>query len=353
MNRLHPSVFSFALAIALFPHLAIASPFLSGDIDGNSEVNDTDLDLLEGYLSGTAILTDAQISAADVNGDGTITQADYSQLSSSIQATSRRLTSDVQLDSAYSGQVIDRTTGKPLANVAVDIPGAGVAVRTDSQGRFQLPENVPSNEILTAKLEDYVPHSQTTSEEGAPLRVELERLDENRTLVLQSDVVHLGDDQYSEQSAGARDFRLRSQGREMVRQFRLEQPPRQPAELVIGSLIGLDTAEAVRAGQSGIATADMSPMEIELNGTRIHSISVAADNIRIPLPVSLLRQGMNTVVIRTGKVSQIISRQGPSIAFPIFGGNFRMRMPRSRSGIPVTDHDDVELANVKVEVPQN
>ena len=265
-----------------------------------------------------------------------------------------RINSEVQLDSAYSGQVIDRATGEPLANVAVDIPGAGVAVRTDSQGRFTLPENVPSDEILTAKLEDYTPYSQTTSQDGGPMRVELERLDESTTLVLQSDVVHLGDDQYSEQSAGARDFRLRAQGREMVRQFRLERVPSQPAELVIGSLIGLDTAEAVRAGQSGIATADMSPMEIEINGQTIHTISVAADNIRIPLSPRYLRPGQNTVVIRTGKVSQIIpQRRGTPIAIPLFGGNLRMRVPSSQTvtGIPLTDHDDVELANVRVEVP--
>ena len=354
MKGLYTSASLLALAIALHPQLAAAESFLSGDIDGNGQVNRTDLELLSGYLSGESTLVDDQIAAADVNNDGTITQADYTQLSSSIQAASPRINSEVQLDSAYSGQVIDRATGEPLANVAVDIPGAGVSVRTDSQGRFKLPENVPSDEILTAKLEDYAPFSQTTREQGGPLRVELDRLNENTTLVLQSDVVHLGDDQYSEQSAGARDFRLRSQGREMARQFRLERVPSQPAVLKIGSLIGLDTQDAVRAGQSGIATADMSPMEIELNGNTIETITLAADNIQIPLPTHMLRPGMNTVVIRTGKVSQVISRGGgPSVVFPIFGGSFRMNVPSSRGmGIPVTDHDDVELANVTVEVPQ-
>ncbi|MEO0355255.1 MAG: dockerin type I domain-containing protein [Cyanobacteria bacterium P01_A01_bin.3] len=360
MKRLFSSTSLLSVAIALTPTAllfrpATANTFLSGDVDGNGQVNGADLELLSDYLAGATTLVDDQIAAADVDQDGVITQADYSQLSSSIQAASPRINSEVQLDSAYSGQVIDRATGEPLANVAVDIPGAGVAVRTDSQGRFTLPENVPSDEILTAKLEDYTPFSQTTSGDGEPLRVELDRLNENTTHVLQTDVVHLGDDQYSEQSAGAQDFRLRAQGREMVRQFRLERVPSQPAELVIGSLIGLDTAAAVRAGQSGIATADMSPMEIELNGQTIHTIDIAADNIRIPLSPSYLRPGQNTVVIRTGKVSQVVStrRRGPSIAIPIFGGNIRARVPAGQrlNGIPLTDHDDVELANVRVEVP--
>ena len=360
MNRLSSSPSRFALAIALAPAVilipsAIANTFLSGDVDGNGQVNRADLRLLSDYLAGSTTLVDDQIAAADVDQDGIITQADYTQLSSSIQAASPRINSEVQLNSAYSGQVIDRATGEPLANVSVDIPGAGVSVRTDSQGRFTLPENVPSDEILTAKLEDYTPFSQTTSGDGEPLRVELDRLNESTTFVLQTDVVHLGDDQYSEQSAGAREFRLRAQGREMVRQFRLERVPSQPAELVIGSLIGLDTQDAVRAGQSGIATADMSPMEIELNGQTIHTISVAADNIRIPLSPTYLRPGQNTVVIRTGKVSQVVStrRRSPSIAIPIFGGTMRTRVPIGQrlNGIPLTDHDDVELANVRVEVP--
>ncbi|WP_017327537.1 dockerin type I domain-containing protein [Synechococcus sp. PCC 7336] len=342
-------------AIALsIPAIARAQGFLSGDIDGNGQVTAADLSLLSDYLAGENSFADEQIVAADVNRDGNIDRSDYTQLEQSIRVESARINSEVQLDSAFSGQVIDRSTGQPLADVAVDIPGAGVAVRTDSQGRFRLPDNVPSNEILTAQLEDYAPFSQTTSGEGGTLRVELEKLDTDTTLVLESSVVHLGDDAYSQQSAAAGQFQLRTQGREMARTFRLDRIPNQSPTLKIGSLIGLDTAAAYRAGQSRIPSADMTPLEVELNGNLIRRIDLGADNIAIPLPLSGLREGLNTVVLRTGRTTHLVSRGGNAIAWPIFGGNFRINTSsRRRTAMPTVDYDDIELANVTIEVPTN
>ncbi|MEL7476889.1 MAG: dockerin type I repeat-containing protein, partial [Cyanobacteria bacterium J06555_12] len=120
MKRLFSSTSLLSVAIALTPTAfllrpATANTFLSGDVDGNGQVNGADLELLSDYLAGATTLVDDQIAAADVDQDGVITQADYSQLSSSIQAASPRINSEVQLDSAYSGQVIDRATGEPLA----------------------------------------------------------------------------------------------------------------------------------------------------------------------------------------------------------------------------------------------
>ena len=358
MDRLLP------VRIGLFPLVAIAlsvsapvraQGFLAGDIDGNGQVTAADLSLLSDYLSGEASFADDQILAADVNRDGNIDRADLAQLEQSTGVASARVNSEVQLDSAFSGQVIDRATGQPLADVAVDIPGAGIAVRTDSQGRFRLPDNVPSNEILTAQLDSYAPFSQTTSAADGSLRVELEKLNEDTTLVLESNVVHLGDDSYSQQSAAAGQFQLRSQGREMARTFELERIPNQSPSLKIGSLIGLDTAAAYRAGQTRIPSASMTPLEVELNGDLIRTIELGADNIVIPLPLDALRSGLNTVVLRTGRTTHLISRGSNAISLPIFGGSFRVNTSarHRRTAIPTVDYDDIELANVTIEVPNN
>ena len=349
-----------AIALSLVPvptlESAIAREFLAGDLDGNSRVDRADLDILSRYLRGEIGLEDAQIEAADINRDGFISSADYSQLEQTVGASATRVNSEVALDSAHSGLAIDRATGQPLANVEVKIPGAGISVRTDERGRFTLPENVPSNEILVAELENYTPHSQTTRDGDGQLRVELERLDESTTFVLESDVVHLGDDAYSSQSAAAGQFRLRSQGREMARTFILQNPAIDSPVLKVGSLIGLDTAAAYRIGQTQLPTANMTPLEVELNGRVIRRIDVGGDNISIPLPVDLLQVGTNTVVLRTGRTTHTISRRRNTVSFPIFGGSVRFGGSHggggSFSGIPVVDYDDIELANVSVVLAQ-
>lgn len=318
-----------------------------GDINGDGRVDARDLEVLQRYLRGEIGLTDGAIQAADIDGDGHITQADAAQLQQIINASAPAPGANVLLESAYSGEVIDRLTQRPLANVQVEIPGAGITVTTDAQGRFRLPD-VPANEILTARVSDYVPYSQTTTSSSAPLRLELERLNPNQTIVLESNVVHLGDDLYSEMSAGARDFRLPTQGVELTRTFRLERVPSQPVTLRIGSLIGLDTADAYRAGQTQISGADMSPMQISLNGSHIHSQTLAGDNIRIPLPTYLLRSGLNTIQIRTGQTRH--SRAATNVPVRLFGGGLTIGVPIG-TGQTFVDYDDIELANVTVELP--
>ncbi|MEO1133470.1 MAG: dockerin type I domain-containing protein, partial [Cyanobacteria bacterium J06639_1] len=243
----------FAVAVAGWScsfAIARANPVVPGDVNGDRAVTQADADRLDAYLAGDGWLTDAEIEAADVDGDGTISRADRDLILRGIQVTTDAPNARVQLDSAYSGVAIDRATGRPLANVDIEIPNAGVSVRTDSQGRFQLPQDIPANQILTARLENYEPYSRTTREQQGPLRLELDKLDRQTTLVLESDVVHLGDNAYSPQSANAGDFRLPSQGNEMHRSFTLARIPSRSPVLKIGSLIGLDTREAYRVGQN-------------------------------------------------------------------------------------------------------
>lgn len=327
---------------------------LAGDINGDRAVTQADADRLDEYLSGESFLTDAEIEAADVDGDGSITRTDYDLILRGMEVTANVPNSRVQLDSAYSGIAIDRTTGRPLANVDVKIPGADVSVRTDSQGRFRLPKDIPANQILTARLENYEPYSRTTQEQQGPLRLELERLNRQTTLVLESDVVHLGDNQFSEQSANASDFRLASQGQEMHRSFTLARIPSRNPVLKIGSLIGLDTPEAYRLGQNSIPQSDMSPLEVVLNGDRIHTVNANRDNIEIPLDRSLLQVGTNTVTLRTGRTthSPLARSSSVPVNIPLFGGSLRIGVPVQSSGRnSVVDYDDIELANVVVDLP--
>lgn len=334
---------------------AMAQGFLPGDVDGNGQVAQADVDLLRAYLRGTQPLVGAQIRAADITQDGQVTEADLIRLEQQIQAQANVPGSQVRLESAYGGQVVDRQTGQPLSNVEVAVPGAGISVVTDAQGRFRLPEKVPDDQILTVRLENYLPYSQTTDQTPtSPMQVALERLNPATTLLLESTVVRLGDNQYSPQSAAAGQFQMLAQGMEMTRSFVLNRIPTQPPVLRIGSLIGLDTPEAYRAGQSRIPEADMSPLEVILNGTPVQTIPLGGNNIRIPLPISSLRAGSNTVVLRTGKTRQWTrGGAGVPISFPIFGGSVRVYVNGGgASGGSGVDYDDIQVANVVVDLPE-
>ncbi len=334
---------------------AVAQGFLPGDTDGDGQVTQRDVELLRAYLQGTQPLVGSQIRAADITQDGRVAEADLILLEQRVQAQASVPGSQVRLESAYGGQVIDRQTGQPLSTVEVAVPGAGISVVTDAQGRFRLPENVPNDQILTVRLENYLPYSQTTDQPPTgPMQVALERLNPTTTLLLESTVIRLGDNQYSPQSAAAGQFQMAAQGSEMTRSFTLQRIPTQPPVLRIGSLIGLDTPEAYRAGQSRIPGADMSPLEVILNGTPVQTIPLGGNNIRIPLPISSLRAGSNTLVLRTGKTRQWArGGGGVPINIPIFGGSVRVHVNGGGAfGGSGVDYDDIQVANVVVDLPE-
>lgn len=340
----------FPILLTLGTSPVAGQSFLSGDLDGDGRVTSQDVQLLQGYLQGQNSLTNRQIQAADVDGDSQITEQDLAQLQQSRGTEVTDPQGQLQLNSAYSGQVVDRRTGQPLSNVEVTIPEAGVSVKTDNQGRFQLPQSLPENQILMARLENYLPFSQSTSASQS-LQLELDRWDPTTTLVLEQDLTRLGDNFYSPDSAGASQFRFPSQGIELVRAFSLTQLPTTPPILRIGSLIGLDTLEAARAGQSKVGGASMSPLVVKLNGTQIQTITLAGDDIRIPLSLNLLRVGSNTIALQTGKIHHQGVARVP-VDIPLFGGRLRMNVATGGTGLTQIDYDDIQLANVRLDLPQ-
>ena len=339
-----------AASTSLTPLPLGAQGYLQGDLDGDAQVTFADVGILESYLQGRQSLTDQQISAADVDRDGRITAQDLTALQQTQQAAAQAPNSQITLDSAYSGRVVDSQTGQPLSDVEVAIPGAGVSVRTDAQGRFQLPDNVPSDQILVAKLENYLPYSQATQSGSDSLELELDRWDRSTTLVLETDVVRLGDNQYSAQSAAAGQFRLPPQGYQLVRTFELGRLPNTSPTLKIGTLIGLDTPQAVRAGQSRVPYADMSPFSVSLNGQPVTTIALGGNDISVPLPLPLLRPGINTLTLQTGQTVHA-GRDRSSVSIPLLGGIIGVRVPSS-SGSGRLDYDDIQLTNIVVDLPE-
>ena len=75
-----------------------------------------------------------------------------------------------------------------------------------------------------------------------------------------------------------------------------------PVYLVIGSLIGIDTAMARSMGQNRIPNAFASPPEVYFNGNKISEIQLNGDGQRIKLPPNLIRKNqVNEITIKTGR----------------------------------------------------
>ena len=71
--------------------------------------------------------------------------------------------------------------------------------------------------------------------------------------------------------------------------------------LVIGSIIGIDTALARGMGQNSITTSYASPPSIYFNGKKIAEIKINGDNQRIKLPTNLIRPNQrNEIRITAG-----------------------------------------------------
>jgi hypothetical protein len=270
-----------------------------------------------------------------------------------VKPTPQSTNSNTQVDfnSANSGVVVDKATGKPLAGVKVSLPDEGVTVLTDSQGRFQLPRST-AGKILTAKASQYAP-AAVTNQQGKNYQLQLEKLSP-RLQVIDDELHHLGDGNYSPTSANASDFRLRNQGYRYMRNFALSQLPQGDMSLRIGSLIGLDTNQAMQSGQSGLNLSQPDGLKIFLNGQLINQIYLNGDNIFVPLPRWLLRSGTNQLAIETprrvtnsgisfgdngGGIIGLLQGLG-------IGGNLGMN-----AGMDAVDYDDIEFAHLVLEDP--
>lgn len=72
---------NYRLVLMKLPDLKEKVDYTVGDINNDGNINQTDLNLLTGYIQGKNALTDKQIKAADVNRDGTIDTGDTYKLS--------------------------------------------------------------------------------------------------------------------------------------------------------------------------------------------------------------------------------------------------------------------------------
>ena len=198
-------------------------------------------------------------------------------------------------------QVIDRDTKAPISNARIVLPKQNYSTVTDSNGFFDIGINTTGTSVISVEKAGYKPYSLTINSNGLnnPLILEIEKKGAHN-ITIDTNMYHLGDNNYSEMSANAGEFRIRPTGPFYSTIFNLSDASlTRPVYLVIGSIIGIDTAMARGIGQNKITNSYASPPEVYLNGNKIAEIKINGDGQKIKLPNNLLRR-KNELTIKTG-----------------------------------------------------
>lgn len=203
-----------------------------------------------------------------------------------------------------SSRIIDKSSGAGIGGAKITLPKQKYSTETDSEGYFELNTHIDGATIMSVQKESYKPYSVTITDQAlsTQLVVGIEKSNANE-MVLDSNMYHLGDNNFSEFSANAGEFQMESIGPFYTKRFTLKNlKTNKPIFLVIGSIIGIDTALARSIGQNRISNAFASAPEVYFNGNKISEVQINGDGQKIKIPPSLiLKNQVNEVTIKTGK----------------------------------------------------
>lgn len=206
--------------------------------------------------------------------------------------------------SGTSSRIVDRNTGIGVSGARVTLPKQRYSTQTNSDGYFELNTHIDGTTIMSVQKENYKPFSVTVNEQtlSAPIVIGIEKTNADG-MVLDSNMYHLGDNNFSDLSANAGEFRMESIGPFYTKRFLLKNVKfNKPVFLVIGSIIGIDTNLARSIGQNRITNAFASAPEVYFNGNKISEVQINGDGQKIKIPPILIRKNqVNEVTIKTGR----------------------------------------------------
>ena len=206
---------------------------------------------------------------------------------------------------AYN-QIIDNQTNLPVTGAKVSLPQKNYTTYTDNNGLFNLDTNISSQSVLSVEKQGYRPYSITINERIAanPIVIGIEKSNV-QDIIINSEMIHLGDDNFSQASANSNEFKGTAAGPFYSKTFKMGyETIKKKNYLVIGSIIGVDTLMARSMKQNSITNSYSSPPEIYFNGQKIAEIQLNGDGQKVRLPNNLIRTGLNEITIRTGKNMQ-------------------------------------------------
>ena len=201
-------------------------------------------------------------------------------------------------------RVFDSATNAPVSGARVTLPQEKYQTYTDNEGKFAIDADINGQTVMSVEKAGYKPFSVTIDEKTASKQI-IMGIEKStpKDITIDTNMFHLGDNSYSENSANAREFQVQSIGPYYSKNFKISSVPSgSRVNLVIGSIIGVDTLMAKSMGQNKVSRAYASPPEVYFNGNKIADIQVNGDGQKIKIPYNLIRQNqLNEVTIKTGR----------------------------------------------------
>lgn len=233
----------------------------------------------------------------------TVLLALFVMLGSALSVNADALTGGVSTV-GLGNKVVDAKTNAPISGAQISIPKQNFSTKTDENGNFNLNASIKGDTIMSVEKEGFRPFSLTIDEHIAakPMVLGIQK-SESKDVVIESAMLHLGDNNFSAGSANSTQFKLKAIGPFYTKAFQMSAATMNLNNfLVIGSIIGIDTAMARSMRQNSVKNSFSSPPEVYFNGTKIAEIQLNGDNQKIKLPNSLIRPDQpNEVTIQTGK----------------------------------------------------
>jgi len=201
-------------------------------------------------------------------------------------------------------RIIDSVTNAPISGAKISLPQDNYSTYTDSNGAFSLGAGIDGQSVLSVEKAGYKPFSVTIN--GASSTRQLVLAIEKATphdITIDTNMFHLGDNSFSDNSANAKEFQVKAIGPFYSKKIKIPTiSPGTKVTLVIGSIIGVDTLMAKSMGQNKVTNAYASPPEVFFNGNKIADIQVNGDGQKIRIPYNLVKQNqLNEVTIKTGR----------------------------------------------------
>ncbi len=220
-------------------------------------------------------------------------------------AVAKTITGEIKKETqSNTNTIYDLYSNRPIEGAKVKLPSKHFETVTDNNGTFQLGTRINSPTIMSVEKSGYKPFSLTlNSTPNTPISIGIEKTTP-QDIIIETDMIHLGDNSFSENSANAYDFSLKSTGAFYSRDLPVKKHIKDDENifLVIGSIIGIDTIQSQKMGQSKVRTSYSSPPEIFCNGSKIAEIKINGDNQRINIPKSLiLGKELINITVKTGR----------------------------------------------------
>jgi len=200
-------------------------------------------------------------------------------------------------------KVVDAVSKMPISGAKVTIPSENKMSETNQEGFFKITPSSNKPLILSVTKDGYRPFSLTITDGklSSGILLEMKKITP-LNIVVSNEFLHLGDNSYSENSSGACQIHSPCVGPSFSKNFKVGQiNSNSKAYVFIGSIIGIDTIQAMKLGQNNLSSATSSPVEIFVNKTKIGELKINGDNQKVPIPTKLLKpMSLNNITVKTG-----------------------------------------------------